>query len=77
MTVYGRKNKRSYRYILIVIDNFIKIGYGVPVKIKAAQTKTNNFSNIIQQPNRKLNFIETDDGEDFVKKNFYRRLKQK
>ena len=35
---YGVKNNRGYRYILVLIDNFSKYGWGIPLKNKYATT---------------------------------------
>ena len=42
---YGPKNNRSYRYILVVIDNFSKFGWTVPLKNKHAQSIRRIFRN--------------------------------
>ena len=34
---YGPKNNRGYRYVLVVIDNFSKFGWTIPLKNKNAQ----------------------------------------
>ena len=35
---YGPENNRKYRYVLIIIDNFSKFGWTLPLKNKNAQT---------------------------------------
>ena len=35
---YGPENSRGYRYVLVVIDNFSKFGWTIPLKNKNAQT---------------------------------------
>ena len=40
---YGLENNKGYRYVLVVIDNFSKYGWTVPLKNKNAQTITNTF----------------------------------
>ena len=44
---YGPENNRNHRYVLIVIDNFSKYGWTVPLKNKNAQTIKDSFENII------------------------------
>ena len=75
MVDYGVKNNNGYRYILVVIDNFSKIGWTVPLKIKFAQTITDEVSNLINKSKRKPNLIETDDGKEFGNKTFNEFLK--
>ena len=62
---YGPENNRGYRYVLVVIDNFSKIGWTIPLKNKNAQTIKDSFENIIINSKRKSNLIETDRGKEF------------
>ena len=52
---YDPKNNRGYRYVLVVIDNFSKFGWTVPLKNKNAQTIKDSFENISE--NSKKNQI--------------------
>ena len=76
MNDYGPKNNRDYRYTLVVIDNFSKFGCTIPLKNKYAQSITDAFSQITKTSKRKPNLLETDDGKEYVNKNFQRILKQ-
>ena len=62
---YGPENKRGYRYVLVIVDNFSKIGWTVPVKNKNAQKIKDSFKNILISSNRKPNLIESDRGKEF------------
>ena len=73
MIDYGTKNNNGFRYILVVIDNFSKFGWTIPLKNKYAQTIVDEFSKIIKF--RKPNLIESDDGKEFVNKIFNEFLK--
>ena len=46
MSDYKISNNKSYRYIFIVIENFSKFLWAIPLKNKYSQTITNEFSNI-------------------------------
>ena len=70
MNDYGPKNNKGYRYILVVIDNFSKFGWTIPLKNKFSQPITDVFSEIIKSSNRKPNLLETDDGKEYVNKIF-------
>ena len=70
MNDYGIKNNKGYRYILVVIDNFSKFGWTIPLKNKYAQSITDSFSQIIITSRRKPNVLETDDGKEYVNKIF-------
>ena len=62
---YGPKNNRGYRYVLVIIDNFSKYGWTVPLKNKNAQTIKDSFENILTNSKRKPNLIESDRGKEF------------
>ena len=70
MNDYGPKNNKGYRYILVVIDNFSKFGWKIPLKNKFSQSITDAFSEIIKSSNRKPILLETDDGKEYVNKIF-------
>ena len=67
---YGVKNNRSYRYILVVIDNFSKFGWTIPMKNKYASTIKDAFGEILTESKRKPKLNETDDGKEFANKIF-------
>ena len=67
---YGPKNNKGYRYVLVVIDNFSKFGWKVPLKNKNAQTIKDSFENILISSKRKPNLIESDHGGEFYN-NFF------
>ena len=62
---YGPENNRRYRYVLVVIDNFSKFGWTIPLKNKNAQTIKDSFENILISSIRKPNLIESDRGKEF------------
>ena len=62
---YGPENNRGYRYVLVIIDNFSKYGFTIPLKNKNAQTIKESFENILISSKRKPNLIETDRGKEY------------
>ena len=62
---YGPENKRGYRYVSVVIDNFSKFGWTVPLKNENAQTIKDFFENILMSLKRSPNLIESDCGKEF------------
>ena len=62
---YGPKNKRGFRYVLLIIDNFAKFGWTTPLKNRNALTIPNSLENKIINSERKPNQIESDRGKDF------------
>ena len=63
---YGPDNNRNHRYVLVIIDNFSKYGWTIPLKNKNAQTIKDSFENILISSKRKPNLIETDRGKNFI-----------
>ena len=62
---YGSENNKNYRYVLVIIDNFSKYGWTIPLKNKNAHTIKDSFVNILISSKRKLNLIESDRGKEF------------
>ena len=62
---YGPENNRGDRYVLVIIDNFSKFGWTVPLKNKKAQTIKDSFESILIGSKRKPNLIESDRGKEF------------
>ena len=74
---YKTSNNKGYRYIFIVIDNFSKYLWAIPLKNKYSQTITNEFSNIITTSKRKPLKLESDRGTEFYNSIFQNFLKSK
>ena len=53
---YGPENNRNYRYVLVIIDNFSKFGWTIPLKNKNAQTIKDSFGNILISSKTKTQF---------------------
>ena len=62
---YGPENNRNYRYVLVIIDNFNKIGWTVTLKNKNPQTIKDSFETILVSSKRKPDLIESDRGREF------------
>ena len=62
---YDPENNRGYRYVFVIIDNFSKYGWTVPLKNKNAHTIKESFENILINSKRKPGLIETDRGKEF------------
>ena len=77
MIDYKISNNKGFRYILIVIDNFSKYLWAIPLKNKYSQTITNEFSNIITTSKRKPIKLESDRGSEFFNSIFQNFLKSK
>ena len=74
---YKTSNNKGFRYIFIIIDNFSKYLWTIPLKNKYSQTITNEFSNILTTSKRKPLKIESDRGTEFYNSIFQNFLKSK
>ena len=77
MVDYKISNNKGYRYIFIIVDNFSKYLWSIPLKNKYSQTITNEFSNILIKSKRKPIKIESDRGNEFYNSIFQNFLKSK
>ena len=77
MNDYKISNNKSYRYIFIVIDNFSKYLWAIPLKKKNSQTIANEFSNILTTSERKPLKVESDRGKEWYNSIFQNFLKSK
>ena len=77
MIDYKISNNKGFRYIFIVIDNFSKYLWAIPLKNKYSQTIKNEFSNIITTSKRKPIKLESDRGSEFYNSIFQNLLKSK
>ena len=77
MIDYKISNNKGFRYIFIIIDNYSKYLWAIPLKNKYSQTITNEFSNILTTSKRKPLKIESDRGTEFYNSIFQNFLKNK
>ena len=77
MIDYKISNNKGFRYIFIVIDNFSKYLWAIPLKNKYSQTITYEFSNILTTSKRKPLKIESDRGSEFYNSVFQNFRKSK
>ena len=77
MIDYKNSNNKGFRYIFIIIDNFSKYLWAIPLKNKFSKTVTDVFSNIISTSKRKPIKIESDRGKEWYNSIFQNFLKAK
>ena len=77
MIDYQISNNKGFRYIFIIIDNYSKYLWAIPLKNKYSQTITNEFSNTLTKSKRKPLKIESDRGSEFYESIFQNFLKVK
>ena len=74
---YKTLNNKGFRYIFIIVDNFSKNLWAIPLKNKYSKTITNEFSNILTTSKRKPLKLESDRGSEFYNSIFQNLLKSK
>ena len=74
---YKISNNKGFRYIFVVIDNFSKYLWAIPLKNKYCHTITNEFSNLLTTSKRNSLKIENDRGTDFYNSNVQNFMKSK
>ena len=62
---YNPEIRRAFRYVLVIVDNFSKFGWTVPLKNKNDQTLKDPFENILINSKRKPIFLEGDRDRGF------------
>ena len=67
---YGPENNKGNRYVLVMIDNFSKFVWTIPLKNNNAITIKDSFENILINSEKKPNLIESDRGKEFYNKIF-------
>ena len=77
MIDYKTSNNKGFRYIFIIIDNFSKYLWAIPLKNKNSQTITNEFSNILTKSKRSPLKLESDRGAEWYNSVFQNLLKSK
>ena len=74
---YKTTNNKGFRYIFIILDNFSKYLWAIPLKNKYSQTITNEFSNFLTTSKRSPVKLESDRGTEFYNSIFQNFLKSK
>ena len=77
MIDYKISNNKGYRYKFIIIDNYSKYLWAIPLKNIYSQTIKNEFSNILTTSKRKPLKQESDRGTEFYNSIFQNLLKAK
>ena len=74
---YKTSNNKGFSYIFIIIDNFSKYLWAIPLKNKNSQTITNEFSNTLTKSKRRPLKLESDRGSEWYNSIFQNFLKSK
>ena len=77
MKDYKISNNKGCRYIFIIIDNFSKFLWAIPLTNKYSESITNEFSNILTTLKRKPLELESDRGSEFYNSIMQNFLKSK
>ena len=65
MKDYGPENNRGFRYVIVIIDNFSKFGWTVPLTNKNAQAINDSFENVLKNSKRKPSLLKGDRDRGF------------
>ena len=74
---YKTSNNKGFRYIFIIIENFSKYLWAIPLKNKYSKTVTNELSNFLAKSKRHPLKIESDRRAEFYNSIFQNFLKSK
>ena len=77
MVDYKISKNKGFRYIFIVIDNFSKHLWAIPLQNKYSKTRTDDYSNILTTSKRKPLKIKSDRGSEFYNNIFQKFIKTK
>ena len=77
MIDYKISNNKQFRYMFIIIDNFSKLLWAIPLRNKYGETVTKEFSNILSSSKRSPLKIESDRGKEWYNSIFQNFLKSK
>ena len=77
MIDYKISINKEFRYIFVLIDNYSKCLWAIPLKNNSSQTITNEFSSILTTSKRKPLKKESDGGNEFYNSFFQNFLKLK
>ena len=62
---FGPEHNRGHRFVLVVIDNFSKLGWTLLLKNKKFQTIKDSFQNVLISSKRSPRLVETSCGKNF------------
>ena len=74
---YKTSNNKAFRYIFVIIDNFSKYLWCIPLKNENSKTVTDEFSNMLSTSKRSLVNLESDSGAEFYNSIFQNFLRSK
>ena len=74
---YKTSNNKGFRYIFVIIDNYCKYLWAIPLKNKKSQTITKEFMNILPTSKRRPLKLESDRGAEWYNSIFQNFLKAK
>ena len=77
MIDYKISNNKGFRYIFVIIDNFSKYLWAIPLKNKNSKTITDEFSNVLSKSKRRPLKLESDRGSEWYNSIFQNFLKTK
>ena len=77
MIDYKITNNKDFRYIFVIIDNYSKYLWALPLKNKNSKSITDEFSNVLSKSKRRPLKLESDRGTEWYNNIFQNFLKVK
>ena len=65
MIDYKTSNNKGFRYIFVIIDQYSKYLWGIPLKNKNSKLLTDEFSNVLSKSKRRPLKLESDRGSEW------------
>ena len=65
MIDYKITNNKDFRYIFVIIDNYSKYLWALPLKNKNSKSITDEFSNVLSKSKRRPLKLESDRGTEW------------
>ena len=77
MIDYKISNNKVFRYVFVIIDNYSKYLWALPLKNKYSKTITDEFSNVLSKSKRRPLKLESDRGSEWYNSIFQNFLRSK
>ena len=77
MIDYKASNNKGFRYVFVIIHNYSKYSWGIPLKNKNSKRMTDEFSHVLSKSKRRPLKLESDRGSEWYNSIYQNLLKVK
>ena len=74
---YKVSNNKGFRYIFVIIDNYSKYLWAIPLRMKCSKGITDEFSNVLSKSKRRPLKLESNSGAEWYNSIFQNFLRSK